>query len=177
MSLLEGWDNFYVILGSAAAGLMGLTFVVVTLFADARRGNPAGLKGYIAPTIVHFGTVLAFSCFLSVPGQGALSVSAGFGVVGIGTLVYTGVVIRHMRRFSSDYMPVLEDWIWHATLPVVAYGALLAMAFLVWRQPRQAMYGIAAALMLLLFIAIHNAWDVAVSVAMQKRKDAKKEEG
>ena len=29
--LPEGWDNFYVILESAAAGLIGLTFVVIAL--------------------------------------------------------------------------------------------------------------------------------------------------
>ena len=40
MKLLEGWDNFYVILGSAAAGLIGLTFVVIALLSDVRRANP-----------------------------------------------------------------------------------------------------------------------------------------
>jgi hypothetical protein len=33
------------------------------------------------------------------------------------------------------------------------------------------MYGIAASLTLLLFIGIHNAWDVAVSVTVQRKKD------
>jgi hypothetical protein len=28
-SLLQGWDNFYVIAGSSAAGLTGLTFIVL----------------------------------------------------------------------------------------------------------------------------------------------------
>jgi hypothetical protein len=172
--MLEGWDNFYVILGSAAGGLMGLTFVVVTLLSDARRANPAGLNAYITPTIVHFGTVLGMSCFLSVPGQNETGVSLGFGAAGVATLIYTVVITRNMRRFASDYTPVLEDWIWHAILPVVAYGSLLAMAFFVWRQPRQAMYGIGAALTLLLFIGIHNAWDVAVSVTIQKQQREEK---
>jgi hypothetical protein len=33
------------------------------------------------------------------------------------------------------------------------------------------MYGIASALTLLLFVGIHNSWDVAVSVTMQKKKE------
>ena len=37
MSPLTGWENFYVILGSAAAGLMGLTFVVIVLIAETGR--------------------------------------------------------------------------------------------------------------------------------------------
>jgi hypothetical protein len=47
---------------------------------------------------------------------------------------------------------------------------LLAMAFLLWREPRGSMYGIASALLLLLFVGIHNSWDVAVSITAQKKK-------
>ena len=32
---LPTWQNFYVIIGSAAAALTGLTFVVITLIAGA----------------------------------------------------------------------------------------------------------------------------------------------
>jgi hypothetical protein len=45
------------------------------------------------------------------------------------------------------------------------------MAVLLWREPRESMYGIAAALLLLLFVGIHNSWDVAVSLTAQNRKD------
>lgn len=174
MSLLEGWDNFYVILGSAAAGLMGLTFVVIALISDARRPNPAGMSGYITPTIVHFGTVLGLSCFLSVPHLNVISLSIGLGAGAVGLLIYTGVISSNVRRFAKNYAPVLEDWIWHVILPIIVYGALLAMAFLLWHRPQQSMYGIAASLLLLLFIGVHNSWDVAVSVTVQKTKDAEK---
>ena len=168
---LEGWDNFYVVLGSAAAGLLGLTFVVIALISEARRATSAGTSGYITPTVVHFGTVLGLSCFLSMPHQNVTSLSIGFGLVAVGLLIYTGVITANMRRFAKNYAPVLEDWIWHVLLPGIVYCTLLAMAFLLWRQPRQSMYGIASALTLLLFVGIHNSWDVAVSITMQKKKD------
>ena len=109
MSLLEGWDNFYVILGSAAAGLMGLTFVIIALLSDRRRAHPSGMRGYITPTIVHFETVLALSAFLSIPHQNMTSLSLGLGATGIVTLTYTAVIVANIRRFASDYAPVLED--------------------------------------------------------------------
>jgi hypothetical protein len=168
---LEGWDNFYVILGSAAAGLLGLTFVVIALISEARRATSAGTSGYITPTVVHFGTVLGLSCFLSMPHQNVTSLSIGFGLVAVGLLIYTGVITANMRRFAKNYAPVLEDWIWHVLLPAIVYCTLLTMAFLLWRQPRQSMYGIASALTLLLFVGIHNSWDVAVSITMQKKKE------
>src|SRR5271170_684046 len=46
-SLLAEWDNFYVITGSAAAGLTGLTFVVIALAADANRVDARGLHAYV----------------------------------------------------------------------------------------------------------------------------------
>lgn len=171
MKLLEGWDNFYVILGSAAAGLIGLTFVVIALLSDARRANPAGIKGYITPTIVHFGTVFAFAAFISVPNQTVASLSVGLGIGGIGTLIYTAVIATNVRRFATQYAPVIEDWVWHVILPTLDYAMLLAAAFLIWYKVQLTLYCIGAALALLLFIGIHNALDVAVSVTVQKQKD------
>ncbi len=171
MKILEGWDNFYVILGSAAAGLIGLTFVVIALLADVRPAHPAGMKGYITPTIVHFGTVLALAAYMSVPHQTVLSLSAGLAICGIGTVIYTAVIANNVRRFATQYVPVVEDWIWHVILPAFDYSTLLAMAFLVWYRLQLALYCIAAALTLLLLIGIHNAFDVAVSVTARKQKD------
>jgi hypothetical protein len=173
MAPLEGWDNFYVILGSAAAALLGLTFVVIALVSE-RRANPAGMAGYITPTVVHFGTVLGLSCFVSVPHQNIVGLSVGFGSTSLGLLIYTVAIATHMRRFAQSYVPVLEDWIWHVILPAIVYCALLAMAFLLWREPRESTYGIAAALLLLLFVGIHNSWDVAVSVTVQNKKEEEK---
>jgi hypothetical protein len=174
MKLLEGWDNFYVILGSAAAGLIGLTFVVIALLSDARRANPAGVQGYITPTIVHFSTVFALAAYMSVPNQTVMSLSLGLGVVGIGTLIYTAVIANNVRRFAIQYEPVIEDWIWHVILPALDYAALVAVAFLIWHKVQLTLYCTAAVLTLLLFIGIHNALDVAVSVTVQKQKDRDK---
>jgi hypothetical protein len=171
MKVLEGWDNFYVILGSAAAGLIGLTFVIIALLSDGRRSHPAGLQGYITPTIVHFGTVFAFAAYMSVPRQTILSLSAGLAIGGGAATVYAMVIANNVRRFSTQYAPVLEDWVWHVILPTFDYATLLAMAFLIWYRTQLALYIVAAGLTLLLFIGIHNAFDVAVSVAARKQKD------
>jgi len=44
MTLLSGWENFYVIVGSSAGALIGLQFVVVTLIAERppRDADAAG---------------------------------------------------------------------------------------------------------------------------------------
>jgi hypothetical protein len=116
--------------------------------------------------------VLAMAAFLSVPHQSLMSLSLGLGVAGVGGLVYGLIIGAIMRRRLSGYIPVREDWLWHAILPTLAYGALLGMAFLIWHCTDQSLYGVAAISMLLLYIGIHNAWDVAVSVSLRKQQDS-----
>jgi O-antigen/teichoic acid export membrane protein len=108
---------------------------------------------------------------LSVPHQNLMSLSLGFGAVGLAGLIYAATIAASMRRHSGDYVPVQEDWLWHVILPTLVYGVLFVMALLLWLQPEQSLYGVAASSALLLFIGIHNAWDVAVSISVRKQKD------
>jgi hypothetical protein len=165
---LAGWDNFYVIVGSSAGGLTGLTFVVIALASDSHRVASKGLKLFVTPTIVHFAGVLALSAFMSVPHQGLVSLSAGLAMGGLAGLAYSGFIGTAIRGMGSDYVPVVEDWLGHVILPGLAYACLLAGAVLIWRWSGPALCGVAAASLLLLFIGIHNAWDIAVWTTLNK---------
>jgi hypothetical protein len=159
MSELAKWNNFYVIVGSAAGALIGLQFVVLTLIAQMPQvASAEGGAAFGSPTVVHFGAVLFLSALLEAP-WGTIHVAAilwGFsGLVGV---VYALIVIRRMRQ-QSAYQPVLEDWLFHAILPLIAYLILATSAFAAISYARQALFGVACAALLLLYIAIHNAWD------------------
>jgi hypothetical protein len=169
---LGDWANFYVITGSSAGGLIGLTFVVIALAAEARRVDPVGLHTFVTPTIAHFGAVLGLAAFLSAPHQTLLSAGIGLGAGGVAGVIYVGWVIAHFHRSLGKYEPVWEDWIWYVILPCVAYGALLAMGLLIRSCPEGALYGVAAASLLLLLIGIHNAWDIAVWMTLRKQDAA-----
>ena len=174
-SPLAGWENFYVIVGSSAGGLTGITFVVVALIRDAAGGvRPTGLGVFVTPTIVHFGGVLALAAYLSMPHQGLWSLSAGFGAIGLAGLIYGGVIGAGMRRHRGEYVPVREDWMWNVILPTLVYAALLGMAVLIWHRPAQTLYGVALLSLFLLFIGIRNAWDIAVWMSLYKKPPATK---
>ena len=172
-SPLAGWENFYVIIGSSAGGLTGLTFVVIALIRDAARVQPTGLHAFVTPTIVHFGAALALAAYLSMPHQSVPTLSAGVGVVGLGGLSYGGLVAARLRRQGSRYVPVREDWIWNAILPMSAYCGLTASAVLMWHRPLESLYVVGAMSLLLLFIGIHNAWDIAVWMTLHNEPDTK----
>lgn len=169
-SPLADWDNFYVIVGSAAAGLIGLTFVVISLAADAKRVTTDGLRTFVTPTIVHFGVVLALAAYLSAPHQSVTSLCVGFGVTGLAGLGYVIAVGAAMRRVHALYVPVGEDWIFNAVIPGLSYAALIAMAFVCPRDLEVSLYGVAVVTVVLLFTGMHNAWDVAVWNSIKKAK-------
>ena len=60
MTVLAGWQNFYVIIGSSAGALIGLQFVVMALLADVPRIRLQAQAGqaFATPNVVHFGVVL-----------------------------------------------------------------------------------------------------------------------
>src|SRR5205807_2533798 len=88
-----------------------------------------------------FGAALALAAYLSMPHQSVPTLSAGVGLVGLGGLSYGGLVAARLRRQGSRYVPVREDWIWNAILPMSAYGGLTASAGLLWHRLRAAAPG------------------------------------
>jgi len=167
LPLLDGWSNFYVIVGSSAAGLTGLTFVVIALVADAHFARMSGLRAFVTPIVMHFGTALWISALLCIPGHTAVSVAACMIVSGAILSAYGAVTTYRMYRGRATYRPVIEDWIWNATLPSLCYLALLVAGVLAVRQPALALYFIGAAALTLLFVGLHNAWDLAVWITVE----------
>jgi hypothetical protein len=173
---LAGWDNFYVILGSTAGGLTGLTFVVIALIREAAQGvRPTGVGAFVTPTIVHFCGVLALAAFMSMPHQSGGSLSIGLALGGLAGVVYGCLIGIQMYRIgvgTPRYVPVREDWIWNVIVPTLAYAALIVMAALIWdRLTRQALYGVAVLALALLLTGIRNAWDLVVWISVNKPDD------
>jgi hypothetical protein len=163
------WESFYVIIGSSAAALTGLQFVVIVLSAEVGVGSATANRAFGTPTIVHFGVVLLLSAILSAPWHRLSSAGLCLGVCGLAGLAYGARVIWHARR-QTDYKPVLEDWIWHFTLPLIAYATLAAAAVALQRHPEPSLFVIGATALLLLFVGIHNAWDSVTYIATERRK-------
>ncbi len=178
MPELAEWDSFYVIVGSAAGALIGLQFVVVTLIAErpSLRTVEAG-AAFATPTIVHFGAALLLSALLRAPWHTIIMAAALWGVMGVGGVVYAAIVpgvcgCRPCTNLSSRTGCFTFCCRW------AAYAMLALSAFAASAAPRGALFAVAAAALLLLFIAIHNAWDsIAYHVFVSRRDRDRKGRG
>jgi len=160
MTELAGWENFYVIVGSSAGALIGLQFVVMALVASLPRAPSSAQAGaaFATPNIVHFGAVLMLSAVLCAPWHGIRGAAIVWGLLGLNGALYAIIVARRMRT-QPAYQPEFEDWLFHALLPLAAYVVLAVSAYAALVHARKALFGAGAAALLLLFAAIHNAWD------------------
>jgi hypothetical protein len=162
---LGAWSNFYVVLGSASAGLTGLMFVVITLVAGRSNTSRDGISTFSTPTVVHFCTALLVSAVLVAPWQSLQQVAFAVGAIGMYGVSYVFKVIRHARRLAS-YDPDLDDWIWHVALPFAGYVGLVGAAVALTMVAVNALFIVASAVALLIFTGIHNAWDVVTYIAV-----------
>jgi len=161
MTALDGWGNFYAIIGSSAGALIGLQFVVMTLVVSMpiTRVDPQAGHTFTTPTVVHFGVVLLLSAVGSAPWNEIAAVAALWGLVGLTGVVYVVVVARRVR-LQTAYQAVFEDRLCHVLLPFTSYAMLVVSACAAYSHPRPALFLVGAAVLLLLFIGIHNAWDI-----------------
>jgi hypothetical protein len=167
---LTSWESFYVIVGSSAAALTGLQFVVIALGADSRSlASEKTVQAFGTPTVVHFCVVLLISALLSTPGHTSSTLGISVSVLGAIGVVYACWVMRQARR-QTGYAPVFEDWLFHAGLPILAYLSLLISGLIAFHNPITALYVIAGVSLILLYVGIHNAWDAAVYMSAKKAR-------
>ena len=169
--LFAPWHDFYSILGTAAATLVGLMFVAASVgtgvFTHERQ---VGLRCFLSPTVVAFSVVLAASLIGMLPETrwpvpGVLLLATGvYGVV------YSWFVWRRMVREGIAASIDLEDRICYALIPAIAYlimglaGATFAIAV------DAAFVILASGVCLLLLAGIRNAWDMTTWAVLRRGK-------
>ena len=171
---LKAWESFYVIVGSSAGALTGLQFVVLTLISEAGmiRGSGETLAAFGSPNVVHFCAALLVSAIFSAPWHGLGPPGIGVALCGACGFVYSVAVLRRALR-QRDYKPVLEDWTWHAALPMLAYAGLVHAGIKLSRVSGDALYIVGGAALLLVLVGIHNAWDTVTYVTVERTREQK----
>jgi hypothetical protein len=172
---LTPWSNFYVMAGSSAAALTGLMFVVITLVRreEVISAGRDGIATFSTPTVMLFSAALLVSASLCMPWHSRFFAGLVAGLVGVAGIAYGLRIVTRTRRLTG-YVPDFEDWISYTILPTVAYCALLG-GFAMVPFPRNALFSIAGGVLLLIFIGIHNAWDVVTYLATGGPGDKKED--
>jgi hypothetical protein len=71
-------------------------------------------------------------------------------------------------RQVPEYQTPLKDWLWYNTFPLIAYIVLAAAGMMLPINPSLALYLVSAVMVVLLFLGIHNAWDLVTYLAIDR---------
>jgi hypothetical protein len=169
--VLKPWYEFYSLVGTASATLIGLLFVAASVGSGIYTPDKRhALRAFLSPSVVHFSTALAACLIAMTPVRswtlGGLLVD-GDGLFGI---VYAILVWRSMVRHGLMTTIDWEDRVWYAALPALGYPMMvLAGIMFLWRSDLGCGL-LALALGLLLLTGVRNAWDMTVWTVMRRRE-------
>jgi hypothetical protein len=173
---LQGWQNFYLLAGTAAATLTGLMFVAVTFGSSlVTKETAQSARAFLDPTYAHFVQVLLTACLLTIPTLGPTLL--GWLLVGIGTLrlirlywVFGHFMAAHRRQGDIE----LSDWMMSIVLPALCHLLLMTTGAGFILRHAAAFSGLALVTVALLFIGIQGAWELLVWMALavsERRRD------
>ncbi len=168
---LKPWQNFYTLLGTASATLVGLLFVAASVGSGVytRDKHPA-LRVFLSPTVVHFSTVLAV-CLVAMAPVRSWEIAGGLlGITGALGFAYAISVWRSLVR--QDLMQGIdwEDRLWYAAIPAFSYVFVIVAGVGFWRRTEMGCQALALGSCLLMIAGIRNAWDMTLWTVMRPRQ-------
>jgi hypothetical protein len=170
------WQNFYILVGTAAATLIGLMFVAVTFGAGLITAESArSARAWLDPPFAHFVTVLLAACLMLCPTMHPTVLGAALVAVTLfraaALLGVRRTMVEAHRRFGDIE---LSDWITGVILPGLCYLGLVATGagFVVGRP--EAFSGLAVFVVLILLLGVFGAWELMIWLALTRvrAKDA-----
>ena len=163
--MFEHWHEFFLLLGTAAATLIALLFVAVSIGAgmlSAQRA--AGTRTFMSPVVVHFTAVLVACGLALIPTHTRASFGLLIGAGAIAGAAYAVFIsIRLLRGRDVDW----GDRLAYGVATLLSYVAAVVAARLFFAGSPHAPEVLAGPLLALLVINIRNAWDLTVFFARQ----------
>ena len=157
---VEGWHDFYLLIGTAAATLVGLLFVGLSLNIDAitRKAN-ADLRALAAQTFTGFINALTLAVLFLIPRQ--VPPGLGLPLLGIGGYGLYETVDRFLKARRARP----RSWggggvACRFVVPSLCFVASTIIAVSVLLGQTGGLYWLVPVMILLIVAASRNAWDL-----------------
>jgi hypothetical protein len=173
IQFLAEWHDFFIVAGTAAATLVGLLFVGLSVNVDEvmARDRP-DLRALAEQAFASFTYVLLISLFFLVPRIDPSNIAVELATLGV--LGLWRILVRIRRGFRyADRRSWGRSWMARRLgLPAIAYLGLGVVALGIALLQPDAMSILVAVLFVLLTTAADSAWDLLVRVSDDKRRRA-----
>jgi len=164
--MFEHWGEFYLMAGSAAAVLIGLIFVVVSLLQDSSRSSVlTGSQLYMGPIVLMVSFDLVLSAAALTPTMDAKHLALIAGVIAVWGIVRAVMSLIGIGRLEGEHKAHWTDAWFYAVIPLALYLCLGLVAGGLWHGSDWAVLGYAGTIVAMLLLAIRNEWDLITWIA------------
>jgi hypothetical protein len=174
---LQPWQDFFMLLGTAAATLTGLMFVALTFGSTLLTRDTTQLaRAFLDPIYRHFGQVLLTACVVMMPVLAPTFLAALLILVGVLRLINLRGVFRQYREAQRIHRDVeASDWTLQIAIPVVCHLGLVATGVAFAMHARGAIVSLAVVTLVVLGIGIQGAWDLVewMALAVNERRGSR----
>lgn len=168
---LVSWHTFYFTIAGAAAALVGLMFVALSLGQNLVTNTSTDqFNTFVTPSIVYFVSVFLVACVMMMPAHDPPVLAVILIVSALSCLL---IVFPYLRRLvqtayrQQDF--VLIDWLGEVFGPPIAYILLIASGVgFIANQWDLAFTGIWLASVILVLCGIANTWSLVMWIIAQR---------
>lgn len=163
---LAEWTAFYALMGGAAATLLGLLFVAVSLRLNIfHQRQVADVRAFAAFTLGAFLVAIALAALALAPHLQPLSLALPLAVAGVAGLLAAAAVARLWMRLNlpaagagRDATRLERQGVVYLLVMAGPYAGLIVVAVLVWREHAAALGLLAIIEGALLALGTGAAW-------------------
>lgn len=167
---VASWQNFYMLVGAAAATLIGLMFVAVTFGSSlVTAQTSASARAFLDPTFTHFVQVLLTACLVTIPTMGPALLGVLLLVISTLRIGSLGRIQRHMRAAQRAHNDLeLSDWMTGIVIPLLAFLLLGAAGAAFLAGYAVAFDALAIVTVAILLNGLFGAWELMVWMAVAR---------
>lgn len=163
---MDEWHDFFLAAAGAAAVLVGLVFVGLSINLEMIMSNPTyGLTGRALEAMVLLMAVLIATILLLVPAQGM--VLAGVEVLAIGVADWVAILtiqLRQLRNWQSLKPSLRWNFLARVVTSQVAALTFVSAGVAVLSWGVVGLYLLVGAVILSFVVAVGNAWVLLVEI-------------
>jgi hypothetical protein len=152
---IRAWETFYLLVGTAAATLIGLLFIAISIHISAFHQQKAKLiHHYAALTFNCFFYVLLIAIVFLIPNLSPLSL--GIPLALLGGLGLANAILQRYR--ARDEIKIANKF----TLPIIGLSGLFVIGILILFRIYPSIYGLVPVILIFLMSSTLNAWTLLI---------------
>jgi hypothetical protein len=165
------WHEFYTLLGTASATMVGLLFVAATVGAGVfSRDRRAALRVFLSASVVNFSLLLSASLVVLAPVRSWVLLGVMIVACGLFGLAHSCLAWRDTLHDGLIKAIDLEDRVCYIVLPIVGYLLMAGAGVVLALRLDMGCAALAGSMGLLLAVGLHNAWDITVWSITRRRE-------